>query len=320
MAEVRALRQRRRLAIAFAAALAIAACASVASADGVHASGPPAATDLRATKQYACPMHCEGAKRYDQPGNCPVCGMMLQLVSAQRYAAEVRAAGVPADLEFQLRDPAGQAVDRLEIVHEKPLHLMIVSEDLSWFAHVHPVPDGSGRFHLRETFPAGGTYTLFHDFTPPAVGMQVVPVDLTVEGRRPAPKQLVIDDDRPKAVDGYECTLTHTALALDAESALTFRLTRSGKPVTDLEPFLGAMGHLVVISADRATYVHSHPLPANATTGPTVQFNTTFPRTGVYKAWGQFQRHGRVVTVPFVFEVTIDGHSHPSPAGGGGGR
>ena len=332
MADVRAIARLRRAVSRFVAAGLLATFAgglpaAVASADGNHEPGtPPAAFDARASKQYACPMHCEGAKRYDQPGNCPVCGMMLRLVSAERYAADVRSAsgplraGMPATLEFQLRDPAGRKVERLEIVHEKPLHLMIVSEDLSWFAHVHPIPDGHGHFRLLVTFPAGGIYVLFHDFTPPGVGMQVVPVELKVDGRRRAAVPLVVDDTRHQLVDGYDVTLTHTALALDAECALTFRLTRGGKPVTDLEPFLGAMGHLVVISADRATYVHSHPLQGNATTGPAIQFNTTFPRTGVYKAWGQFQRHGKVITVPFVFEVTVDGHRHPAPGDEGTGR
>ncbi|HUK63773.1 MAG TPA: hypothetical protein VLV15_10570, partial [Dongiaceae bacterium] len=106
--------------------------------------------------------------------------------------------------------------------------------------------------------------------------------------------------------------LSHTGLALGAECAMTFTLTRHGEPVTDLEPFLGAMGHLVMISEDHVAYVHSHPLPENATTGPRVQFNMTFSRTGLYKTWGQFQHHGRVITAPFVVEVSIDGHSHRS--------
>jgi Cu2+-exporting ATPase len=30
--------------------------------------------------KYYCPMHCEGEKVYDKPGNCPVCGMNLEKV------------------------------------------------------------------------------------------------------------------------------------------------------------------------------------------------------------------------------------------------
>ena len=301
-----------------AALVLLSSFAGVTRADGVHAV-QLTTRDSSLAQRYACPMHCQGATQYERPGNCPVCGMILQLITTDRYSVDVRPAGgtprsgTPVELAFQLRDPLGTAVVRLEIVHEKLLHLMIVAEDLSWFEHVHPLPTTEGRFHLRVTFPHGGRYVLFHDFTPPDVGMQVVAVELSVEGSPPAIVPLVIDIDRPKRVDGYEVTLAHTALALDAECALTFTLMRGGKPVTDLEPFLGAMGHMVVISQDRATYVHSHPLPGNATNGPSVQFNTTFPRTGIFKAWGQFQRHGRVITVPFVFEVTPDGHTHPAP-------
>src|SRR5690606_32012104 len=31
----------------------------------------------KGTGRYYCPMHCEGDKTYDQPGDCPVCGMDL---------------------------------------------------------------------------------------------------------------------------------------------------------------------------------------------------------------------------------------------------
>lgn len=42
---------------------------------------------------YYCPMHCEGEKTYDKPGDCPVCGMDLveqpQLVSKQQYTCSM---------------------------------------------------------------------------------------------------------------------------------------------------------------------------------------------------------------------------------------
>ncbi len=209
-----------------------------------------------------------------------------------------------------MKDPAGFDAANLQVVHEKLMHLMIVSEDLSWLDHVHPEPDTSGHFSLRYAFPRGGKYVMFHDFTPANVGRQVVPVELAVEGVAQPARPLVIDDTMHKRVYGYQVTLTHTALGIDVDAAMTFTLMRGGKPVTDLEPFLGAMGHLVMISEDRASYVHSHPLTQNATKGPTVQFNTMFTRTGIYKAWGQFKRHGRVITVPFVVEVSVDGHTH----------
>jgi hypothetical protein len=75
------------------------------------------------------------------------------------------------------------------------------------------------------------------------------------------------------------------------------------QPVQDLEPYLGAMGHLVVVSANGKDYVHAHPLTESSADGK-VEFNVHFPRPGIYKLWGQFQRSGRVYTVPTVIEFT----------------
>ena len=271
-----------------------------------------AVLDAYAPKQYVCPMRCQTRMVYDTPGRCPVCGMYLQRVTDDRYRVEVTPASapirarVPTTLRFQIRDPAGFDVESLQVVHEKRLHLMIVSYDLAWFSHEHPVPGPNGSFTHHTTFPAGGRYVLYHDFTPDSTGMQVVPVEIEVEGAPRPPVPLVLDDRAKKKLDGYEVTLSHTPLVPDAECSMTFTLTRGGKPVTDLEPFLGAMGHLVMISEDRAAYVHSHPLERNATTGPSVRFQVAFTRTGTYKAWGQFQRKGRVLTVPFVVVVSAD--------------
>jgi heavy metal-binding protein len=272
-----------------------------------------AVLDTYAPKQYVCPMHCEVGKIYESAGRCPVCGMYLQRITDDRYRVEVTPvsgpmrARVPVTLHFQIKDPAGFDVDSLQVVHEKRLHLMMVSHDLAWFSHEHPVPGPHGSFTLRTRFPAGGRYVLYHDFTPDSIGMQVVPVDLVVEGDPRPTVPLVVDDTETRKVDGYEVRLAHGPLLPNAECAMTFTLARGGRPVSDLEPFLGAMGHLVMISEDRAAYVHSHPLEKDATTGPAVTFRTIFSRTGTYKAWGQFQRHGRVLTVPFVVEVTNDG-------------
>ena len=157
---------------------------------------------------------------------------------------------------------------------------------------------------------------LFHDFTPDSVGMQVVPVELAVEGAERPRVALTVDDDQRKRVDGVDVTLSHSPLLPGADCTMTFTLERRGKPVTDLEPFLGAMGHLVMVSEDRGSFVHSHPLEQKAVIGPSVTFNMRFERTGLYKAWGQFQRRGRVITVPFVVRISADGRGGNDPLGG----
>ena len=83
-------------------------------------------------------------------------------------------------------------------------------------------------------------------------------------------------------------------------------LARDGVPVTDLEPFLGAMGHLIIVSAGREQFVHSHPLEPRhrpPDRGPDIRFQCRFPAGGTYKAWAQFQHRGKVLTIPFTMQV-----------------
>jgi hypothetical protein len=85
-------------------------------------------------------------------------------------------------------------------------------------------------------------------------------------------------------------------------------LARNGQPLTDVEPYLAAMGHCVIVSEDGQTYLHSHPEQlltpsSDARGGPDVAFHTRFPRPGRYKVWGQFQRGGKVLVADFVVNV-----------------
>ncbi len=279
----------------------------------VSASAGPSTATTAAAESYACPMHCEGAKTYHAAQHCPVCGMALGLIGGGGYRVAVTPAhgtiepGIETALTIAIDDPHGTRVQHLDVVHEKLVHLLITSEDLSWFAHEHPERQKDGTFRLRVTFPAPGRYTLFHDFTPKRVGMQVVPVDLVVAGTPPAAVTLVPDAAAAKTVDGITARLSPSAgLAAGRNVELVVSLGRDGVPVTDLEPFLGAMGHIIIVSDDRQRFVHSHPIERRGiapSRGPDVRFQCQFPTGGIYKAWAQFQRGGRVLTVPFTLQV-----------------
>ena len=294
--------------------------------------------DAAAPSVYFCPMHCEGAKTYDKPGTCPVCNMNLKKQTSDKFSVDIKPiggkieAGKPANFLFTLKDPTGLAVKTVEIVHEMPLHLLMVSKDLSWYAHEHPVLQPDGTFTFTWTFPAGGEYTLFNDFTPKDVGMQVVPVTLKVEGAPRAAVALAVDNDKPKIVDGYTVTLdTGGPVKTGGATHMAYTISKDGKPVTTLAPYLGAMGHLVIISEDRTQFVHSHPHESgaghagaakSAMGGPKVDFEASFTVPGTYKGWAQFNvgttAKEKVITVPFTFIVAKgegkgaapDGHKH----------
>lgn len=112
------------------------------------------------------------------------------------------------------------------------------------------------------------------------------------------------DGERVKTVDGLRVTLDFDRLAAGQELMLTYTIedAETGAPVTDLQPYLGAVGHVVILSEDAEQYLHVHPMDEKGS-GPKAEFMTTFPHAGIYKIWGQFQRDERVITVPFVVNV-----------------
>lgn len=219
-------------------------------------------------------------------------------------------AGRPLRLRVAIRDTkTGARVRSFDVSHTKLMHLMLVSKDLSWFVHEHPVPQADGSFTIDWTFPTGGDYLVFADVAPKNRGAQVIGTKLHLAGKAaPKPAKLV-PSWRPSRDGSIVATLVRAAIPVGRTTDLTFKLAdaRTGKPVTDLQPYLGAQGHLMIIHQDGATFVHSHPAEgpaalARAKRGE-VMFSARFPRPGLYKAWAQFQRAGKISTVSFVFEV-----------------
>lgn len=336
----RANSARRSITVTFgAAALAsLAAWSSFSHGDPVVASAhaiQPGDHAAHATAAlFACPMKCEGAKAYHEHGKCPVCRMALKRVAGGTYSAAVTlvpdpekpddgviAAGKLVTLRLAINNSAGAPVTNVETVHEKPLHLLIVSKDLSFFAHEHPAPEEDGTFTVSFAFPAGGDYTLYHDFTPAGGAQQIALVPVKAEGIPAAAVKLAVDDNAPKVIDGYTVTLgTGGTVKTGAAATLGFTLSQGTTPITTLAPYLGAMGHLVVLSEDGREFVHSHPVGdheghAATSGGPTVAFEAHFKVPGLYKAWGQFnvgtKDKERIITAPFVFEVAKgDGPAH----------
>jgi hypothetical protein len=229
---------------------------------------------------------------------------------------KVELLGLPKDpkagtvhLQVAIKDTkTRETVKRFDESHTKPIHLILVSKDLGWFAHEHPIQQPDGTFTMDMKFPAGGDYLVFADVAPKDKGSQVLGTKLHLSGPAGAwPKGLV--RSRTARQGGIIGTLVADKLPVGSTTQLAFRLrdAATGRPVTDLQPYLGAMGHLIVVHRDGNTFVHSHPSEGAASDALAkrgeVRFNARFPRVGVYKAWAQFQRKGKVVTLPFVMEV-----------------
>ncbi|MDF2649998.1 MAG: hypothetical protein K0Q73_5803, partial [Paenibacillus sp.] len=195
-------------------------------------------------------------------------------------------------------------VNDYKVNHEKLLHLIIVNHDLSFFNHIHPEFKGSGKFTINTSFPAGGEYKVFADFIPSGGSSTTLSEWVKVEGKEGEHAAITADSKLVKEVDGKEIELALSSTKSKEDVTLTFNLrdAKTKQGINNLEPYLGAVGHVVILSADSEKYLHVHPLDEKAT-GPKAEFATSFPQSGTYKIWGQFQHNGKVITVPFVIDV-----------------
>ncbi|MGK5113024.1 hypothetical protein [Geodermatophilus sp. CPCC 205506] len=226
-------------------------------------------------------------------------------------------AGAATLVSFQILGPDGQPVTAYDTAHDEDLHLIAVRRDLTGYQHVHPelAPDGTWSIPLDLT---AGEWRLFADFDPagPAEPL-VLGTDVAVAGDyTPQP----LPEPAPTAeVDGYTVTLDGE-LAPGQESQLTLSVSRDGQPVTDLQPYLAAYGHLVALRDGDLAYLHVHPAgePGDGTTapGPDITFYATAPSAGEYRLFLDFQ-HGDVVRTA---EFTVRAGDTVAPATGTGGH
>ncbi len=276
---------------------------------------------------------CGGQRADVTNGNAPATPPATEQVKP--FSAEFKSepaqivAGMPADLSFRIKDKQGATVKDLQIVHEKPIHLIVVSTDLAEFYHIHPEVQADGSYKVTHTFPNGGAYRLYADFTPKDSAQVVEQIDVKVEGASRPNTDLVVDTKLEKIVDGLKVVMKpSTDLIVGQQLTLDFQMfdAASGKPVSDLQNYLGELAHFVLISQDLKDYVHVHPMAKGKTMNSMnmpkrkmddhsevdskagegrseVSAHTSFPRAGIYKIWAQFQRGGKVIAVPFIVSV-----------------
>ncbi|WFR72008.1 hypothetical protein P9209_25995 [Prescottella defluvii] len=227
-------------------------------------------------------------------------------------------AGESGALSFRIQGTDGVPVREFDELHGKQLHLIVVRTDTSQFRHVHPTLGPDGTWSIDWTWPTGGTYRVFADFQASgAPGQLTLGRNVDVAGDvQPAALPAA---SRTATVDGYTVTLDGDLTT--AGGPLTFRVARDGVPVTDLDPYLGAYGHLVALRTGDLAYLHVHPEgePGDGTTapGPNVTFHAQAPSAGTYRLFLDFQHEGTVHTAEFTVPVgsTTTG-SVPAPHDG----
>lgn len=282
---------------------AIARADVIGPADAVSAIATVQAAPIDPSKDpvYICPMDPD--VRSHAPGTCRRCGMTLQAgipdpvefhldvdVVPQRVRAGDRAA-----LQFFVHDPwKNRPVMAYNLVHERLFHAFVVSEDLQFFVHSHPTLVGDGLFQLPVTFPKPGMYRVLGDFYPSGATPQLNAQTVFVPGDAPPPVQLTRDYSTKTGENMHVALETIPAQPVaGARTQLRFRI----EPGAGLEKYLGAWAHMLAASNDLIDLMHEHPYRTDE--GPMIEFEVTFPRPTMYRAWVQFQRQGVVNTVHF---------------------
>jgi putative copper export protein len=235
-------------------------------------------------------------------------------------------AGTPALMTVRIKAPDGTAFKGITVIHERLLHAVIISKDLGFFAHIHPEDTGpvtsemvkNASFPLLFTFPRPGDYLIGLDFaTDEDVYSQTLPIHVAKAPEMGSPK---IDFSTRKKFGEYQVTLLFTSESVHPgeDTTLRYVIEKSGKPVTNLEPFLGASMHLAVVSEDLKVFIHAHgSVPGNSHDhhdhmhatpppekfGPEIESDIVFPAKGIYKVFSQVKHQGKVLLFDFMVKV-----------------
>src|SRR5258708_14099302 len=276
-------------------------------------------------------------------GKCPRCGMDLVRAApfdVRDYGLDFRTVpavvkpGQKASLRFRILHPStGQPIKKFVVVHEKQYHLFLISQDMEYFQHIHPEEQSDGTWTIDATLPKPGYYKVLSDFLPSGGSSQFIARPLVTGGYTGDlagdSAHLVPDANLTKTVEDITATIAYdpSTCVVGLYCHLNYYLTDSAtsRPITDLQTYLGAFGHTLILSEDMVDYVHSHPLDILAMPdddggpptflippgedlekirgGPAVTFEGLMPKPGMYRAWTQFRRHDKIHTFAFTFDA-----------------
>jgi hypothetical protein len=213
----------------------------------------------------------------------------------------------PVVLAIDIKDKEEKPIANFDKFQEKLMHLIVVSDDLQSFNHIHPTYKGNGRFEVQADFPQPGGYTLFSDYKVAGKAEQVSTLQVKVPGTSPNPPKIDLATTKTFGNTKANLKLSQATIKAGQEVHLIFNLLDavSNEPPKDLQNYLGERGHLVILKQSspltEADYIHGHAM--KDTPPGEVHFITSFPQPGKYKMWGQFNRNGKIITTDFWVDV-----------------
>lgn len=299
----------RKLTLIFFTSIFMYACSNEKTAD----TAETASTEVDHEHIYSCPMHPEVTGK--EGDTCPKCGMKLEHTDqapakAATYFMQFTSnpATVKPNEEVTLsftpkKKEAENEQVALDIEHEKKIHLILVSDDLSWFDHIHPEYTADGSYKVPAKFPAPGKYKAFADYKPTGANHAVDKIEINVEGTAPAAK--TFSGNKLSGSSGnysFELKPTGGKLITGALMHISGIVKKDGKEIdaNTLDNYLGAKAHFVMISLNEKEYLHVHPSVDKGQ----FDLHTTFDKPGLYRGWVQFNADGKIHTIDFTMNVT----------------
>lgn len=218
-----------------------------------------------------------------------------------------------------------RVITRYDIDMTKIMHMIVVSDDLSDFRHVHPVLHSTGHLDIDLNLPARlGGYHIYIDGRPHGIGRQVFRFDLP-SGTSDAPARELHAAGGTVNVGPYTVTIDPTAVPIGEIATVSVRILKNGRPAKDLHPYLGVIAHGVFIGVKDLAYMHAHgmsaemldsmsasndcgdsimaamtPMPPNLNIGHKFDFQIIAPTEQPYDFWLQFIGGKTIYTAPFL--------------------
>ncbi|MFG2409533.1 hypothetical protein ACGFR8_35420 [Streptomyces brevispora] len=215
-------------------------------------------------------------------------------------------AGMPAAYRFTVTGPDDKPGTAFALDQTKRMHFYAIRSDLTGFQHIHPTMAADGTWTANLSALDPGSWRLFASFTPDSGAGKgtafVLSRTVTIPGT--ATKTPLPAAAKTAEVDGYTVTVKGEPMA-GMEHPLTVTVTKDGKPVTDLQPYLDTYAHLTAFHESDTAFAHLHPTTKvnGDHGGPELSFNAELPTSGNWRLFLQFKTGGKLHTAALTLNV-----------------
>ena len=214
-------------------------------------------------------------------------------------------AGEKNEVSLFIQDSKAKPVDvsQFEVVHTKPVHLLIIEPGLKDYHHEHPTQKAKGMYSFSFTPNTACGYRIWADVKLKGGHQHYYPVDIKGAEACDAPIEKTVNLEATS--QGYDFKLElESDLSVGSVVLATLRISKDGQPFNALEPVMGAFAHMVGFYENYESIAHIHPMGKEPTKdsergGPSLSFHIEPEQAGYLKLFAQVQIDGKQVFAPF---------------------